>query len=92
MALLEARGFTADHFRTYHPGGQLGANLTHVAEADRLRVNRRANPCGWLDVAIAPGAMRALRGRAGVRCTPLNDGRLRVGPVDVVVERLDANG
>jgi arabinose-5-phosphate isomerase len=32
VALLEARGFTADHFRTYHPGGQLGANLTHVAE------------------------------------------------------------
>jgi arabinose-5-phosphate isomerase len=32
VALLEARGFTADHFRTFHPGGQLGANLTHVAE------------------------------------------------------------
>src|SRR5262245_21325751 len=32
VALLEARGFTADHFRTFHPGGQLGANLTHVRE------------------------------------------------------------
>jgi arabinose-5-phosphate isomerase len=32
VALLEARGFTADHFRTFHPGGQLGANLTHVSE------------------------------------------------------------
>jgi len=32
VALLEARGFTADHFRTFHPGGQLGANLTHVGE------------------------------------------------------------
>ena len=32
VALLEARGFTADHFRTFHPGGQLGANLMHVAE------------------------------------------------------------
>ena len=32
VALLEARGFTADHFRTFHPGGQLGANLTHVAD------------------------------------------------------------
>ena len=32
IALLEARGFTADHFRTFHPGGQLGANLTHVRD------------------------------------------------------------
>lgn len=32
VALLEARGFTADHFRTFHPGGQLGANLTHVGD------------------------------------------------------------
>lgn len=30
VALLEARGFTADHFRTFHPGGQLGAKLTQV--------------------------------------------------------------
>lgn len=32
VALLEARGFTPEHFRTFHPGGQLGANLTHVAD------------------------------------------------------------
>jgi arabinose-5-phosphate isomerase len=32
VALLEARGFTADHFRTFHPGGRLGANLTRLAE------------------------------------------------------------
>lgn len=32
VALLEARGFTADHFKTFHPGGRLGANLTHVSD------------------------------------------------------------
>ncbi len=32
VALLEARGFTADHFRTFHPGGQLGAKLTQVRQ------------------------------------------------------------
>lgn len=32
VALLEARGFTADNFRTYHPGGQLGANLTVIRD------------------------------------------------------------
>lgn len=32
IALLEARGFTADHFRTLHPGGQLGANLRLIRD------------------------------------------------------------
>ena len=40
IALLEARGFTPDHFRDLHPGGQLGANLTQVSDimhfGDRL--------------------------------------------------------
>lgn len=30
LALLEARGFTADHFHTFHPGGRLGANLQKI--------------------------------------------------------------
>jgi hypothetical protein len=46
-----------------------------------LRVNRRAHPCAWMDVTIGPGAWKALRGKGGIRCTPLNDGILRVGPV-----------
>jgi arabinose-5-phosphate isomerase len=32
IALLEARGFTADDFREIHPGGQLGASLRLVRE------------------------------------------------------------
>lgn len=32
VALLEARGFTARDFRTFHPGGQLGASLTLVRD------------------------------------------------------------
>lgn len=32
VALLEARGFTPDNFRTFHPGGRLGASLTKVRE------------------------------------------------------------
>lgn len=32
IALLESRGFSANDFKTYHPGGALGANLTHVSE------------------------------------------------------------
>ncbi|QKW14294.1 molybdenum cofactor biosysynthesis protein [Verrucosispora sp. NA02020] len=52
----------------------------------RLRVNRPAHPCAWMDVTIGPGAWRGLRGKGGVRCTPLTDGVLRVGPVDARVE------
>jgi arabinose-5-phosphate isomerase len=32
IALLESRGFSATDFRTFHPGGSLGASLTHVFE------------------------------------------------------------
>jgi arabinose-5-phosphate isomerase len=32
VALLEARGFTPEHFKTFHPGGQLGANLTQIRD------------------------------------------------------------
>lgn len=46
----------------------------------RMRAHRPANPCSWMDVVLAPGAFRALRRRGGIRCEPLGDGVLRVGP------------
>ena len=51
----------------------------------RFQAYRPASPCGWMDQVLAPGAHRALRGRGGVRCAPLDDGVLRVGPVVVEV-------
>ncbi|MFJ6728802.1 molybdenum cofactor biosysynthesis protein [Streptomyces sp. NPDC091281] len=45
-----------------------------------LAVNRPARPCAWMDVTVGPGARRALRDRGGVRCTPLSDGVLTLGP------------
>ncbi len=33
IALLEDKGFTASDFRLYHPGGKLGAALSHVSDA-----------------------------------------------------------
>jgi len=32
IALLDARGFTARDFHVFHPGGKLGASLSHVAD------------------------------------------------------------
>ena len=47
-----------------------------------LRLHCRANPCAWLDHTVAPGAWKGLRGHGGMRCEPLSDGVLRVGPVE----------
>jgi MOSC domain-containing protein YiiM len=52
----------------------------------RLAIRRPANPCAWMDVTIGPGAWRSLRGKGGVRCTPLNGGTLRVGPVTATID------
>lgn len=49
----------------------------------RLRAHRPANPCAWMDVALAPGAHRALRGRGGIRCEVLTSGALTLGPTVV---------
>src|SRR5918997_15804 len=42
VALLERRGFTAEHFRVFHPGGKLGAQLKLVRDVmhtgDRLPI------------------------------------------------------
>ena len=35
IALLDDRGFTADEFQKFHPGGRLGAALAHVSEVMR---------------------------------------------------------
>ncbi|GGX96631.1 molybdenum cofactor biosysynthesis protein [Streptomyces minutiscleroticus] len=43
-------------------------------------VNRPARPCAWMDVTVGPGAQRALRNKGGVRCTPLSDGVITLGP------------
>lgn len=48
--------------------------------AVRFQGHRPANPCAWMNVVLAEGAHKALRGRGGVRCEPLTDGVLRLGP------------
>jgi MOSC domain-containing protein YiiM len=45
-----------------------------------LRGGRPANPCTWMDVVLAPGAHRGIRGRGGVRCAPETGGVLSSVP------------
>ncbi len=69
-------------------GVDIDACIDRIVELDTgdgpiaFAVNRAARPCAWMDAAIGPGAQRALRGRGGVRCTPLSDGVLHVGEAE----------
>ncbi|GGU39090.1 hypothetical protein GCM10010178_34320 [Lentzea flava] len=51
----------------------------------RFEVHRPASPCAWMDVVVAPGAFKALRGKGGKRCTPLDDGVLRLGKAALAI-------
>ncbi len=49
----------------------------------RFRSQTAASPCGWMNQVYGPGAHQALRGRGGIRCEPLDDGEIAVGPATV---------
>jgi len=73
VALLEARGFTADHFRTFHPGGQLGANLTHVGEIMHSGDEMPVVPLG---TKMPEAVMVLSKKRFGCVCVVDADGQL----------------
>ncbi len=73
VALLEVRGFTPDHFRDLHPGGQLGANLTQVSDVMHSGDDL---PLVQLGTKM-PAAMKVLsRKRFGCVCVVDGEGRL----------------
>ncbi|GAA1749831.1 MOSC domain-containing protein [Aeromicrobium alkaliterrae] len=49
----------------------------------RFRSFTPASPCAWMNEVFAPGAHQALRGHAGIRCEPLDDGQISVGPATI---------
>ncbi len=70
---IMVRGMPVDELRdeTFSLDSGRGEVLFHA--------HRPANPCAWMDVVLAPGAHRALRGRGGMRCSPESSGTLLVG-------------
>ena len=61
IALLESRGFTAEEFHIFHPGGKLGASLHFVRDIMHQRRRRAAGDAGHADGsgAAASSARRA---------------------------------
>jgi MOSC domain-containing protein YiiM len=78
---IVVRGFPIDTLAA-RPSGVDGRRFTLDSGTGPItfQANRPANPCAWMDVVLAPGAFRALRGRGGVRTTPLTSGTLQLGP------------
>jgi arabinose-5-phosphate isomerase len=83
IALLERRGFSARDFHAFHPGGSLGANLTHVEEimhgGDRLPVVTESTPMSEAIAVISAKGFGcvAVTGNAGVLTGVITDGDLR---------------
>lgn len=73
VALLEAREFTPDQFRTFHPGGQLGASLMKVRE---IMHRGESMPLATLGGALKDAVVTLSRKRFGCVCIVDGEGRL----------------
>ncbi len=73
VALLEARDFTPDHFRTFHPGGQLGASLVKVRE---IMHQGDHVPVAELGSALRDAIVTLSRKRFGCVCIVDDGGKL----------------
>ncbi len=73
VALLEARGFSAVDFKTFHPGGKLGATLSHVADVMHVGDDVPLVPTGTL---VPDAVMTLSTKRFGCVGIVLPDGRL----------------
>jgi MOSC domain-containing protein YiiM len=56
----------------------LGREFT--VQGVRFFAGKEATPCEWMNTAFAPGALKALAGRGGIRAKILTSGTLRAEP------------
>jgi arabinose-5-phosphate isomerase len=76
VALLESKGFTADHFGAIHPGGKLGALLKRVR--DVMRAGEDA-PLVSADTSTTDAI--AVMTRGGIGCVGVSEGGRLIGVV-----------
>lgn len=75
VALMQARGFSSRNFRTFHPGGSLGAQLAVLSD---LMGTGEALPCVTTDATLRGATIEMSRKRYG--CTAIvNDAGELVG-------------
>jgi len=84
LALLEDRGFNAAQFKTFHPGGLLGAALTHVKDfmhkASQLPLVAPTTPMAEALVTMTQksfGCLGVIDGESGELIGIFTDGDLR---------------
>ncbi len=101
IALLERRGFSAEDFKTFHPGGKLGAQLrlvqelAHVAEQVPLLAVGRPMSDAVIEMSAKGFGVVGIVDESGVLIGVITDGDLRrhmagnllVQPVEEVMSR-----
>ena len=73
IALLERRGFSASDFRTFHPGGRIGAKLTRVGEVMHIDTSQLALRRG---ARISDAILTMTANGFGIAAVCRPDGRL----------------
>lgn len=83
VALMEARRFEVDAFRSFHPGGKLGAQLTPVRQVmhaqDAVPLVRETTPMGEAILVMTAGGfgVAGVVDAAGILVGVVSDGDLR---------------
>lgn len=73
IAVMEQRGFARDQFRTFHPGGKLGAQLATVAQ---LMHTGAGTPIVAETTPMSETLLTMTRAGFGIACVVGDDGRL----------------
>src|SRR3712207_1321501 len=76
VALLEQRGFTAEHFRVFHPGGKRGAQLRRVRDVMHVGERLPVVPTGTL-----MGTALAVQSEKSFGCVIVVDGEGRLAGI-----------
>ncbi|MDH7516439.1 MAG: KpsF/GutQ family sugar-phosphate isomerase [Bacteroidota bacterium] len=74
IALLEKRGFTAEHFALYHPAGSLGKRL--LLQVNRIMSTGQNVPVVNRKVALTEAIIEMTSKRLGATCVVDDDGTL----------------
>lgn len=76
VALLEAKGFTASDFKTYHPGGSLGAAMASVGD-----LMHSGEHMPLTDIATSMTDAMAIMSKKGFGCLGILDGGALAGMI-----------